>query len=225
MRELDPLTAPLSGLQLIEASAGTGKTFAITTLAVRGVLAGFDIGRILVVTFTNAATSELRRRLRERLSVAFETYGAPDHPEADDDLRELVRRRIGEGQGDADRRRLRAALDGFDEAAIFTIHGFCQRALREFAFESGAAFDAELIGDPRPRSPTRCATCGRPVSSTRPGTWSQTARSGVDLAALAHTPGAFAPSRSARAPVARRRGRDVRWARGLVRDGAGGIDR
>jgi hypothetical protein len=123
-----------------------GKTFAITTLALRGVLAGIDIGRILIVTFTNAATAELRRRLRERLSLALETYGAP-----------IIRRRrrparagaarIAEGQGDRSPR-LRAALDGFDEAAIFTIHGFCQRALREFAFESGAAFDAELIGDP-----------------------------------------------------------------------------
>lgn len=150
MTPLDPLSVPLAGLQLIEASAGTGKTFAITTLAVRAVLNGIDVSRILVVTFTNAATAELRRRLRERLHLAAATFADPTHPAADDDLRQLVRQRLAAGDAAGDQRRLRAALDGFDEAAIFTIHGFCQRALREFAFESGASFDAELIGDPRP---------------------------------------------------------------------------
>ena len=151
MKPLRPLDTPLTGLQLIEASAGTGKTFAITTLAVRGVIEReLDVGRILIVTFTNAATAELRRRLRERLHRALETYGDVDAAGNDEELLALITTRTAQGHAAADRQRLRQALDGFDEAAIFTIHGFCQRVLREFAFESGAAFDAELIGDPRP---------------------------------------------------------------------------
>ena len=222
MRPLEPLNAELAGLQLIEASAGTGKTFAITTLALRGVLAGFEISRILIVTFTNAATAELRRRLRERLRLAVETYAAPDHSEADDDLRALVRRRLGEGQGEADRRHLRAALDGFDEAAIFTIHGFCQRALREFAFESGAAFDAELIGDPRPlladavRDVWAARLYDAPLELV-----ARLAAERVTPATVAHVAAAFAQHRDLRlspAPADDPADPGKAWARQLMRE-------
>ncbi|MFN8640831.1 MAG: UvrD-helicase domain-containing protein [Candidatus Binatia bacterium] len=168
MTPLRALDVPLAGLQLIEASAGTGKTFAITTLALRGVVeAGLDVGQILVVTFTNAATAELRRRLRARLRRALDAYADPAAAGDDDDVRALVRRRADAGQSAADARRLRQALDGFDEAAIFTIHGFCQRMLRELAFESGATFDAELVGDRRRCSAMPCATSG-PRACTTP---------------------------------------------------------
>lgn len=224
MNPLRPLETPLQGLQLIEASAGTGKTFAITTLALRGVIeAELDIARILIVTFTNAATAELRRRLRERLHRALATYADASAAGHDDDLRALVAGRVAAGHADADRRRLRGALDGFDEASIFTIHGFCQRALREFAFESGAAFDAELIGDPRPL----LTDAVRDVWSARlydapPAMVERLAAAKVTPAIVARVAGAFALHRDLRvraAPAAAAADdAATAWARQFVRD-------
>jgi exodeoxyribonuclease V beta subunit len=142
--ELDIYDAELAGLNLVEASAGTGKTWTISGLYVRLILElGLSVDQILVVTYTKAATAELqdriRRRLREVLS-AFETG------ESDDDFC----RRILELYGDRTeiaRRLLGYAISGFDEAAVYTIHGFCQRLLNESAFESGADFDCELMPD------------------------------------------------------------------------------
>lgn len=140
MRPLDPAVMPLESA-IVEASAGTGKTYAITTLVVRLVVErGLGIDRILVVTFTNAATAELRERIRARLRAALAAAdGAP--PKSDEAVRDLVRRAGAE----LARKRLSQALYGFDEAPIFTIHGFCRRALSDHAFESGASFEAELV--------------------------------------------------------------------------------
>jgi exodeoxyribonuclease V beta subunit len=160
MSELDPWRLPLGGTALIEASAGTGKTYTLTTLYLR-LLVEEDLrpGEILVVTYTTAATAELRERVRARIQQAIRageadarpaggTEGEPsDGSGAADEaaLRELagIARRRAQQTGRPDA--LRRALREFDEAAIFTIHGFCQRTLREHAFESGAAFDAELV--------------------------------------------------------------------------------
>jgi exodeoxyribonuclease V beta subunit len=149
MNRLDPFEIPLDGARLIEANAGTGKTYTITTLFLRLLLERqLDVGQILVVTYTNAATAELRRKVRDRLAdmlAALET----DCDVGDATIRELAQRRRTQATIAADRQRLAGALYGFDEAAIFTIHGFCQRVLHEHAFESGVAFDTELIGDDR----------------------------------------------------------------------------
>ena len=144
---LDPLGVPLAGTQLVEASAGTGKTHAITTLFVRLLLErGVTADQILVVTYTNAATAELRDRIRRRLVAALAGCGRPERlPDAEGDLRDLLRRR--EPRAAEDRRALELALRSFDETAISTVHAFCQRVLRENAFECGASFDAELLGD------------------------------------------------------------------------------
>jgi ATP-dependent exoDNAse (exonuclease V) beta subunit len=151
----DPyLDLPLHGVRLIEASAGTGKTYTLATLVVRLVVErGLGLGQILAVTFTEAATQELRKRIRERLQLALDLI---DAPVADDEApvvfltRELLRahrERSGESD-DALRRRLRQATLDIDLAAIVTIHGFCARVLREHALESGQAFDApELLTD------------------------------------------------------------------------------
>ncbi len=146
-RALDPLRLPLGGTALIEASAGTGKTYTITTLFVRLLLEReLGVEQILVVTFTRAATAELRERIRTRLLEVLRVLEGED-PGEDSTLQSLAAQRSDLGDLEGDRRKLRAALRGFDDAAIFTIHGFCQRMLQEHAFESGAGFDVELVTD------------------------------------------------------------------------------
>ncbi len=143
-RELDPLNCPLIGTNLIEASAGTGKTYTITSLFLRLVLEKqLRVSEILVVTFTKAATEELRDRIRKRLRQALQAFSQGFHRE-DDFINELVKNYKDKAQAIMlfDR-----ALRDFDEAAIFTIHGFCQRVLFENAFETAQSFDAELVTD------------------------------------------------------------------------------
>ena len=143
---LDILAEPLEGLRLIEASAGTGKTHTLADLYLRLLLErDLTVDRILVVTFTVAATAELRDRIRARLETARRAFlrGTPDDP-ADPVLAGLLARRTERAPA---ARRLAQALQGFDEAAILTIHGFCQRVLRESAFESGQPFEVELVPD------------------------------------------------------------------------------
>ncbi len=136
----DP-TAPLTrGTTLVEASAGTGKTHGITTLVVRLVAEeGIPIERILIVTYTRAATAELRARIRTRLVAA--AAAARSEAPIEDPVLDLLR------HNPAAPRRLATAIQDFDRALISTIHGFCQRMLQQTAFESHAAFDLELVPD------------------------------------------------------------------------------
>ncbi|WP_045757526.1 exodeoxyribonuclease V subunit beta [Xanthomonas albilineans] len=160
----DPyLHLPLHGVRLIEASAGTGKTFTLATLFTRLVVErGLRLGQILAVTFTEAATQELRRRIRERLTLAAtlvpETDAAawqmPASAESPDVslTRQLLQAHLAAAQETpaALRRRLQQAAEDIDLAAIFTIHGFCARALREYALESGQPFATpQLLTDER----------------------------------------------------------------------------
>ena len=148
MNVLDPVTVPLASTTLIEASAGTGKTHTITTLYLRCLLEiPLDVRQILVVTYTNAATAELRDRIRERVREALAAFRQQDAGR-DAILAALLEARNAAGSLRRDCVRLVRALQDFDEAAIFTIHGFCQRMLQENAFESRAPFDAELAGEP-----------------------------------------------------------------------------
>ncbi len=145
MQHLDPLYIPLTSFNLIEASAGTGKTYTITALYLRLVVeAGISANRILVVTYTNAATKELRDRIRERLAQIRRAF-LDGHAPEDDDL--ATRLLDLSPDRDIAIRRLTNAARGFDEAAIFTIHGFCKRVLGDNAFESGLSFDTELMAD------------------------------------------------------------------------------
>jgi len=148
----DPyLALPLQGVRLIEASAGTGKTFTLATLFTRLVVEkGWRIGQILAVTFTDAATQELRKRIRERLALAAQLVerapGEQDSPEVA--LTRLILHRqlaLGEETPAALARRLQTAADEIDLASIFTIHGFCTRVLREHALESGHTFDPPTL--------------------------------------------------------------------------------
>ena len=149
MRIFDPITVPLRGTSLVEASAGTGKTFTITTLVVRLLLEEqLGIDQILIVTFTEAAAAELRERVRARLIEAAAAYADPDA--VDPGLSRLIKRRLEAGLREADERRLLASVRAFDEAAISTIHGFCHRVLSDSALQSGVPFDTELVVDDQP---------------------------------------------------------------------------
>jgi len=148
----DPyLALPLEGVRLIEASAGTGKTFTLATLFTRLVVEkGWRIGQILAVTFTDAATQELRKRIRERLALAAQLVErAPSEHDSPEVVltRAILHRQLalGEETPAALARRLQTAADEIDLASIFTIHGFCTRVLREHALESGHTFDPPTL--------------------------------------------------------------------------------
>ena len=150
--DLDVFTCPLDGLRLIEASAGTGKTWNLCGLYLRLLLErGLEAPQILVVTFTNAATAELRERIRGRLVdvLAYLQRGAST---ADPFVARLVAAAENNARVDQPQMRLRleAALHTFDEAAVFTIHGFCQRALSDTPFAAGLPFSLELLRDDQP---------------------------------------------------------------------------
>ncbi|MEX0732894.1 MAG: exodeoxyribonuclease V subunit beta [Aquisalimonadaceae bacterium] len=151
---LVPLRFPLHGSRLIEASAGTGKTYTIAALYVRLVLGhGGDHGfgepllppQILVVTFTEAATRELRERIRARLTEAAAHFRGESH-DADAFLSEL-RADYPEELWGGCARRLEIAAEWMDEAAVSTIHAWCNRMLREHAFDSGSLFTQTLETD------------------------------------------------------------------------------
>ena len=156
-QELDVFTCPLDGINQIEASAGTGKTWNICGLYLRLLLErSLTVQQILVVTFTNAATAELRERIRSRLVDTLRYLQSPDKKTTDPFVTTLVETvLVGEGEHstqESDKRslmqqRLDLALQTFDEAAIFTIHGFCQRALSDAPFAAGLPFAYELLAD------------------------------------------------------------------------------
>ncbi|MDB2384584.1 exodeoxyribonuclease V subunit beta [Endozoicomonas sp.] len=157
---LTPLLFPLHGVRLIEASAGTGKTYTIANLYLRLLLGhgrpgaagestayenALGVDQILVVTFTEAATGELRDRIRARIHTARMDFIAGKS--SDDFTQSLIE------DLDCHEERIRLLRDAerqMDEAAIFTIHGFCQRMLKQHAFESGTLFSSELITDESP---------------------------------------------------------------------------
>nr|WP_166259448.1 exodeoxyribonuclease V subunit beta [Marinobacter salicampi] len=157
---MEPLRFPLHGSRLIEASAGTGKTFTIALLYVRLILGHGDIGGfgraltprdILVVTFTEAATKELRDRIRKRLAQAADVFRADPQsgrgfPSGSDLLQDL-RNEYPPEQWPGRSRLLQLAAESMDEAAVHTIHGWCNRMLKEHAFDSGGLFNQSLETD------------------------------------------------------------------------------
>ncbi len=143
MKDLDLFGIPLEGTHLIEASAGTGKTYTIASLYIRLLLEkACHVREILVVTYTVPATDELKSRIREKIRSALRSFesGESSDPFMNDLLQRTERH-------DHAVQSLEFALRRFDEAAIFTIHGFCQRVLSEMAFETGSLFASELITD------------------------------------------------------------------------------
>ncbi|KMQ76973.1 exodeoxyribonuclease V subunit beta [Marinobacter subterrani] len=159
---LDPLALALNGSALIEASAGTGKTFTIAILYVRLVLGHGQPSdsplqnllppNLLVVTFTEAATKELRDRIRTRLTQAAEVFSdAPDEAEPPAETALIYQLRDESYPDPASwpdcRKKLLLAAEWMDEAAVSTIHSFCNRMLSEHAFDSGSLFKLTLETD------------------------------------------------------------------------------
>ncbi len=148
---LQVFSCPLHGTRLIEASAGTGKTWNICGLVLRLLLErGLPLQQVLVVTFTNAATAELRERVRERIAETLARLRGGPASSGDPFVEQLLQHlRSVHGLADADMAaRLDLALQSFDEAAIFTIHGFCQRALADTPFSAGLPLaSTELVDD------------------------------------------------------------------------------
>jgi exodeoxyribonuclease V beta subunit len=151
-RIFDSVSSPLhKGINLVEASAGTGKTYAIAMLVLRAIVElEMAIERILVVTFTRAAAEELRGRIRSRLVEGRDILrgGVSKQGENFDEV--LCRWAENIKNPDRAMRCLELALYDIDRAGIFTIHGFCQRMLVDFALESGQLFDVELLNDVEP---------------------------------------------------------------------------
>ena len=154
---LNPITLPLNQISLIEASAGTGKTYTIGSLYLRLLLKTgennfsrpLNVEEILVVTFTEMATEELKKKIRERITdaidklIAFAETQDKSAFKNDEFLTALCDNlNIFEAI-----HRLKLAEQNMDLAAIYTIHGFCRRMLMQYAFHSGIHFNLELIKD------------------------------------------------------------------------------
>ncbi|MBU2280147.1 MAG: exodeoxyribonuclease V subunit beta, partial [Gammaproteobacteria bacterium] len=163
MQKLDLLQLPLQGNALIEASAGTGKTYTIAALYLRAVLghggqAPLLPPQILVVTFTEAATGELTERIRQRLSSGArffrDAYAATEHDAetaastlTSDPVLQQLAAAFPKAHWPHCAMQLELAAQWMDEAAISTIHGWCNRMLSEHAFDSGSRFEEELSTD------------------------------------------------------------------------------
>ena len=152
MNKLDILNLPLTGLHLIEASAGTGKTYTIAALYVRLILSGaltfereLSPANILVVTFTDAATKELRDRIRARLSEAAQYFRvSADVVSKDEFLRDL-RAKYPQEMWLGCAKRIDVAANFMDESAIYTIHGWCKKMLQQHAFDSLSPFLQDVL--------------------------------------------------------------------------------
>ena len=148
--ELNLLTLPLTGRSLIEASAGTGKTYSLALIYLRLLLGigensypkALSVEEILVVTFTKAATEELRFRISQNIHQLRKAciQGYHDDPNYQS-LLDLIKDKS------AAAKRLYYAEQNMDQAAIFTIHSFCQRLLTTYAFEAGSLFNKTLLKD------------------------------------------------------------------------------
>ena len=156
---LNAISLPLNQVNLIEASAGTGKTYTIGSIYLRLLLqAGencfsrpLNVEEILVVTFTEMATEDLKRKIRERLTAAISVFSEYDEKQDKAIF-------TGEHQFLAELlpylediptalRRLKLAEQNLDLASIYTIHGFCRRMLMQHAFNSGVHFNLKLLKD------------------------------------------------------------------------------
>ncbi|MBI9068506.1 MAG: UvrD-helicase domain-containing protein [Salinivirgaceae bacterium] len=146
LTNFDVVEVPLKGSNLIEASAGTGKTYSIAILVVRMVIEkNIELKEILMVTFTKAAVAELEVRIRKFIREAY-SY-ASHNSKIDSTIQTIVDNGINSYGKNEVIILLNKARKQLDETSIFTIHSFCQKTLTEFAFETGQAFGSNVIED------------------------------------------------------------------------------
>ncbi len=139
-------TVNLEGSNLIEASAGTGKTYSIAILVLRLLLEKkIAIKEILMVTFTKAAVAELQERIRYFVRSAYKV--SEGRTISDDNIRKLVEHAIENSGAEIVQQQLKDAVLFLDETSVLTIHSFCQQTLNEFAFETNQLFGTEMIPD------------------------------------------------------------------------------
>ena len=148
MQDFDVKHASLKGIHLVEANAGTGKTYNISSLFVRLIAeTNHDIRELLVLTFTDAATVELRERIQSHCREVLERLqDSPDIEPSNDEFLEYVTQKYASNEKVITR--LQHAVLEFDESHISTIHGFCQKLLRDYPFQFGVSPDFELLTNP-----------------------------------------------------------------------------
>lgn len=153
-KKFDVLNVNLAGENLIEAAAGTGKTYSIAIMVLRWILCtNHPIDSVLAVTFTNYATAELKERILNFLEKGLEFFEKPENCK-DETIKEVCSRITDKNEAIV---QLKKAINDFDTASIFTIHGFCQKLIREHAFELGIDFKMELSEDADPANDTATA--------------------------------------------------------------------
>ncbi|MEQ9280276.1 MAG: exodeoxyribonuclease V subunit beta [Balneola sp.] len=142
MKPLDIFNVDFKGFNLVEASAGTGKTYNITSLYIRALIEqNISPSEILVLTFTEDATSELKQRIRSRIQECIQVL------EGSDTKNDSFLEEIKTGNSEHKTECLKKALFSFDEAVISTIHGFCQKLLREYSIDLNVQSDFEIVTD------------------------------------------------------------------------------
>lgn len=147
VNDFDVMDAPLSGVHLVEANAGTGKTWNIEALVIRLLIEkNFEPGQVLVVTFTDAAAQELRERILERINQVYEALYESEYSGADTFLL-ACRDKYGSQESVLDH--LENCKSRFDEASIYTIHSFCKQVLTDFRFEAGLETEMQIMPDSR----------------------------------------------------------------------------
>lgn len=147
MIDFDVLSAPLDGVHLVEANAGTGKTWNIEALVIRLLVEKkLEPSQVLVVTFTDAAAQELRERILERINQVYEILSGSDYSGSDMFLIACLNK-YGSQQAILDH--LENCKSRFDEASIYTIHSFCKQVLTDFRFEAGLETEMHILPDSR----------------------------------------------------------------------------
>ncbi len=140
MKEFDIQTTPLEGINMLEASAGTGKTYSLGVLVLRMILEkNIPIEKILMVTFTNAAVAELELRIRSfvRQAYRYATFGTP--------CEKTIEMIVGKNEKDLPAPKMKAAVQSLDNLSVMTINSFCQKTIGEFTFETNQSFDYEIV--------------------------------------------------------------------------------
>ncbi len=142
IQEFDAKTVDLAGKNLIEASAGTGKTYSIAILVLRLIIEKrIPLEKILMVTFTKPAVAELESRIRKFVRQAYK-YSLNIEIE-NQTIREVVDRSGKESS----KNELIKAVQSLDQLSVMTIHSYCERSLMQYPFETAQSFDFEIATD------------------------------------------------------------------------------